>query len=878
MISTIDMARNNLFKSGTCWLKADFHMHTVSDKQFQYGGGHFATDYINKLIEKNIRICVITNHNKFKLDEYRELKDKGKLNNIWMLPGVELSVDDGANGIHVLIVFDPKTWIQEPDNYIDRFLNAAFENVSNFENADQRCIFSLTTLLKKLSEYQAQGRDSFVILAHVDQANGFFGGLNGGKIKQIASNELFRRFVLGFQKSRTRDNITNYKQWTGDEAPALVEGSDCKSIADIGKVDGAGREQVSYVKIGEFNFNALKFALSDHKHRVLDYLPDNQNQYIKSISFEGGLLDGEKISFSPELNCFIGIRGSGKSSIIEMLRYALGLSLTSSSADNQYKSSLVEFALGSGGKVRVEIIGEHGKYYRIEKIYNQKEVIYDEGGNIVSGDIVAVFNTPVYFGQKDLSYKNDGFQSDLLRRLIGNSLDDIQRQIEAKKIEVKNLLLEKQKVQNTDALLKETESAINNFQIKLNYFREKGVEEKLKSQTEFDSDEQGLKRIKSNITSFRDAVNSVIDDYKVFFSAVHNGSEQNRTTFEKTNALIGELKVEFFRLEDLVKNVDSILGRFSAVQSEFSQRKDAMKEDFAKIKRDLNSETINPDMFLSLNKQLNTARMKFAQIQEMQKRSTQLEATILAKLVDLNELWHRNYLQLQQEADKINNQGGPIQIDVTYKGNRAQFLDTIKSYFRGTAIRETTYQGLVDKYQDFIEIYRDRSNINQAISENSIGVFNARFDENISDLLTYKVPDSVIIKYKGKQLDKHSLGQRASALILFLLAQKDTNVLIIDQPEDDLDNQTIYDEIIKKLVELKGSTQFVFATHNANIPVLGDSEQVVACDFDDQSRIRVAAGSIDDNNIQQLIVKIMEGGEEAFNKRRDIYNIWSINK
>lgn len=872
------MARDSVFKGGTCWLKADFHMHTASDKQFQYGGGHFATDFINKLIDKNIRISVITNHNKFKLDEYRELKEKGKLNNIWVLPGVELSVDDGANGIHVLIVFDPKTWIQEPDNYIERFLNAAFENVSNFENADQRCIFSLTTLLNKLSEYQAQGRDSFIILAHVDQTNGFFGGLNGGKIKQIASNELFRHFVLGFQKSRTRDNIANFKQWTGDEAPVLVEGSDCKSIADIGKLDAAGREQVSYVKIGEFNFNALKFALSDHKYRVSDSLPDNQNQHIKSISFEGGLLDGKKICFSPELNCFIGIRGSGKSSIIEMLRYALGLSLTSSSADNQYKSSLVEFALGSGGKVKVEIIGEHGKYYRIEKIYNQKEVIFDEGGNIVSGDVVAVFNTPVYFGQKDLSYKNDGFQTDLLKRLIGNSLDGIQRQIEGKKIEVKNLLLEKQKVQNADVLLKDTEAAINNLQVKLNYFREKGVEEKLKSLTEFDSDEQALTRIKSDITSFGDAVSSVINDFREFFSAAHNGSEQNRTTFEKVNSLIVELKAEYLRLEDLVKNVNSIHGRFSIVQNEFSQRKYAMKEDFAKIKRELNSETINPDMFLSLNKQLNTARMKLVQIQEMQKRSTQLEATLLAKLVELNELWHRNYMQLKQEADIINNQGGPIQIDVTYKGDRSQFLDTIKSFFRGTAIREATYQGLVNKYQDFIEIYRDRSNLNQTISENSIGIFNTRFDENLSGLLTYKVPDSVVINYKGKPLDKHSLGQRASALILFLLAQKDTNVLIIDQPEDDLDNQTIYDEIIKKLIELKGGTQFVFATHNANIPVLGDSEQVMACDFDDQSRIKVVAGSIDDNNIQQLIVKIMEGGEEAFNKRRDIYNIWSINK
>ena len=146
----------------------------------------------------------------------------------------------------------------------------------------------------------------------------------------------------------------------------------------------------------------------------------------------------------------------------------------------------------------------------------------------------------------------------------------------------------------------------------------------------------------------------------------------------------------------------------------------------------------------------------------------------------------------------------------------------------------------------------------------------------MADLLTYKVENKVTIKYKGKALTRHSLGQRASALILFLLAQKDTNVLIIDQPEDDLDNQTIYEEVITEIVNLKSQMQFIFATHNANIPVLGESEKVVACDFEDGTNIALKDGSIDTPDIQKAIVSIMEGGEIAFNKRREIYNIWRL--
>ena len=88
------------------------------------------------------------------------------------------------------------------------------------------------------------------------------------------------------------------------------------------------------------------------------------------------------------------------------------------------------------------------------------------------------------------------------------------------------------------------------------------------------------------------------------------------------------------------------------------------------------------------------------------------------------------------------------------------------------------------------------------------------FENNIETLLTWQVPNIFTIKYHGKALAHHSLGQRASALMLFVLSQRNNDVVIIDQPEDDLDNQTIYDDVIKLIRELKPQTQFIFATHN----------------------------------------------------------------
>jgi chromosome segregation protein len=152
--------------------------------------------------------------------------------------------------------------------------------------------------------------------------------------------------------------------------------------------------------------------------------------------------------------------------------------------------------------------------------------------------------------------------------------------------------------------------------------------------------------------------------------------------------------------------------------------------------------------------------------------------------------------------------------------------------------------------------------------------FKAIFLEKLPASLSYQVPNRYEITYRGNPLKSHSLGQRASAMMLFLLSQDDNDVLIIDQPEDDLDSQTIYEEVVRLLRNIKVDRQFILVTHNANFPVLGDAEAVAACHAEDDA-ISVAYGSLDTKECQGKIVRIMEGGTEAFERRKSIYQIWS---
>ena len=99
------------------------------------------------------------------------------------------------------------------------------------------------------------------------------------------------------------------------------------------------------------------------------------------------------------------------------------------------------------------------------------------------------------------------------------------------------------------------------------------------------------------------------------------------------------------------------------------------------------------------------------------------------------------------------------------------------------------------------------------------------------------------------------------------------DIILIDQPEDDLDNKTIYDEVITEIISKKRKMQFLFATHNANIPVLGDAERVLVAEYQDK-KIAISLGNIDDKETHKQIVDIMEGGKDAFEKRQLIYNTW----
>ncbi|MCY4050845.1 MAG: histidinol-phosphatase [Gammaproteobacteria bacterium] len=873
--SSTALTADSLFDHGSCWLQSDFHLHTRADKEFNYQGkdNDYLNQYVNALRTAEIRIGIIANHNKFDLSEFKELRKKARKSSIGLLPGIELSINDGRAGVHTLVVFSDE-WINGQTNYIDAFLNSTFAGKANYQNENARSNHNIVATVQELDKFD---KDYFFIFAHVESNNGLWGGLSPGRVKDLFDNASVRRRVLAFQKVRTRDTQNKICQILGPLYPAEVEGCDPKKLDDI-----LTRKCTSFLKLGNFSFEAVKFALLDHTFRVRKELPEYSHSYIRKVSFEGtGSLGGTEICLSPELNTLIGIRGGGKSSVLEGIRYALDIQLGDKSIDSDYKESLVKHLLQSGGKITIDAIDRRNQHYQIRRILGHRPDVY-VNGQLQPGVSIreTILYQPIYFGQNDLSCRGEGFEKDLIEKLIGEALTSIRQNIQQAQKRVIDAIGQIKQLERASFEHEEWEEKKKDAEFKMNFYRQHGIESKLKKQVDFDKDErkvvQVIRQAKSYLTE--------LDNFIVTFEDELNNqtsykSDQNQSFFNDFFSTYQHLLDSFDEIKKISVISKETVSNLEQKLDSFQHQKSRLKEEFAQIERNIvgeikqaNTGAISLEEFKQVKSVLDQSEQMLALLAKRQEKYSDFYSNLEVELSHLEGLWLEEYRTIENVLDKVNQVNSPLKIEPKFMANKDAMLNHIKGLFRGSNIREAKLQQLVNNYKDFGSVWKNKDRLQQSF-DGAFENFWQHFENNLEELLTWQVPNDFKIRYHGETISHHSLGQRASALMLFILSQKENDVVIVDQPEDDLDNQTIYNDIILLIRQLKPNTQFVFATHNANIPVLGDADQVIACKYQD-NHVGIFSGSIDGSGIQQCIVDIMEGGKVAFKKRKDIYKTW----
>lgn len=880
LVSKLPGSRGLVFAEGAQWIRADFHLHTRADREFKYAGdaNFYNSSYVAALEKAQIRLGVITNHNKFDCAEFKALRKTAQKKGIALLPGVELSV--GENGIHTLIVFSDD-WLADEQDYINPMLTNAFEGKTpaQYEQENGRTSWSLLETIKKLEGYS---RDFFLVFAHVEADKGLWAELDGGRLAELGESEFFRRSSLGFQKVRTHDGAgkdrpcrTKVQRWLKKRYPAELEGSDPKGIDEIGKGEAC------YLKLGELSFEAVKFALRDSASRVAQTPQKHHASHICSIHFDGGILDGQTLHFSPELNTLIGIRGSGKSSILEAVRYALDIPRGEKAQDTKYKDELIRHTLGSGGKVTLTARDVYGQEFTISRIFREAPNVYLDG-KLQPGVSIreTVLRRPIYFGQKDLSSTGEGFETDLVEKLVGEKLRVLRDEIETQRQLVRDAASRWLKLSTTAEQKRDYQTQLDDANFRLEQFAKYGVADKLQKRLGFQQDAAALQRMRERAENFILALNSLIAEHEdELRNASSYVSRQNPEFFAAYYAEFAHLTYKVEQLKQLEQDARTIAGRLDAKQGEFEEASKNLQEEFAQVERLLAQElkqtgmtAIQPDDFLAQQQRKTKAEQMLEALTKQESQQTSIRAVLFAEIDKLNELWLGEFNTIKEELDRVNAGHTALQIEAEFKGDKEAAIGFMQQLFRGSNIRETTLRAVMEDYADFGGLLRGLPQA-KAKAGSTPEVFEKTFLQNLAEFVIWQVPNRFVIRYRGKELQHHSLGQRASALLLYVLSQRQNDVIIIDQPEDDLDNQTIYDDVITLIRELKPHAQFIFATHNANFPVLGDAEQVHACQYQDE-KVTILSGSIDARQVQEAIINIMEGGQEAFNRRKEVYNLW----
>lgn len=859
------------FTHGTEWIRVDFHLHTKADREFEYSGevNNFNGAYVDALEIASIRVGVITNHNKFDFNEFKSLRSTAKKKGISLLPGVELSVNDGSNGIHTLVVFS-EAWIEDGD-HINPFLTVAFEGKTptQYEQENGRSSLSVLETIKKLEGYH---RDFFLVFAHVEQNSGLWVELDGGRIQELGQSEFFRRRTLGFQKVRTHDGAgkdrpcrVKVQAWLKEKYPAEVEGSDPKSVEEVGK----GR--AIYLKLGDLSFEAVKFALFDYEHRV-SFAPPKPRQapLILKVRFDGAALDALEVPFSQSLNCLIGPRGNGKSAVIECLRHALGFREVS---DEKYKSGLVERMLSPAGKVIVEATDEHGRSVRVERERSGQPSVFIEGvyREISPG---AVLKDILYFGQKDLSTRSESFDESFLDRILADRLDTKPDEEAAFVAAVSQAAHQLKETLDATEKITALQKEKNELEVQLQVFTEKGVDKKLQEMTEFDADRQAIIGWQQELKQLGLGLKEAADweDADTAYPSLRSKHTEAvagnlREAKAKSDEAKGSAEGTLSLLRETLTAVGEALRRLVPVQDE-------MKSDVAELQKTLNEPQLDLEVFRK--KKARVEQLKKLLDAGVQRAKTEHAAreTLGGAVNMLHDFWRERFAEREREVRRLEEELPlEIRISTSFKGKRKAFEDFLRSTMRGSGLQGTSFETLREIFVDGRELYQSRAELENHVSETAATKIRGALFDNLTAFLNFRTPDETAILYHGKPLGDFSLGQRATVILHILTHLRRHPIILIDQPEDDLDNETLYSHFIRQLLERKAVTQFIFATHNPNIPVLGDAEQAIVCRKDGEM-FSFEHGSIDDKIIQRRIVTIMEGGEDAFRRRKEIYQLW----
>ena len=203
-----------------------------------------------------------------------------------------------------------------------------------------------------------------------------------------------------------------------------------------------------------------------------------------------------------------------------------------------------------------------------------------------------------------------------------------------------------------------------------------------------------------------------------------------------------------------------------------------------KLKREIKDETLDVDSFVKMTAELQKTKEKLQLLSDETSSKSKIETSFTKAARERNDVLLATYNAYKVETERINQNQTELRIEIAFKGDREGFKSQLKSDFKGTGISDSKYQAICDKFTDYTAIIEDwiicdGSELKKIISSGEYAKMEEKLRNQYEELLSRQVENKVNIYYHGKLLRQHSIGQRASALILFILTQDDNDVILL---------------------------------------------------------------------------------------------------
>ena len=348
-------------------------------------------------------------------------------------------------------------------------------------------------------------------------------------------------------------------------------------------------------------------------------------------------------------------------------------------------------------------------------------------------------------------------------------------------------------------------------------------------------------------------------------------------------------------LTAVAEALDSALQRadegLEAVRTKWEAREKVVQDTFDKVLRDLQATKIDAKDFIEIRTSIEELVPVRDGLPLLESQLAEAETSRRQLIADWEDAKTADFREFDRAAARVSRQlAGRVRVRVTYAGDREPLLELLRSEVGGRLAE--TIEILRDTPQISVASFASawRNGASELVKE--FGIPQSQADrlatagrESILKSEELELPHTTQIELNlspdatspnWQRLDDLSTGQKATAVLLLLLLESEAP-LVVDQPEDDLDNRFITESIVPTMREEKRRRQFIFATHNANIPVLGDAELIVGLQATGEAgtgrgSVRTArVGSIDNKDVRDLTEELLEGGRTAFEMRRMKY-------